>query len=542
VDFEETNQMIKPFTRKQHYLILLLLLVITILPRLPFVGPFLYNGDPTAYFLGAQGILQTGQYLIDGHISFWPVGTSLTMVPFVWLAENVFQTAGEAGAFWHGVFFIYIAVAFTYLLGKRLFSPLVGILGAILLSLAESPFWHSVNANSDTAALAILVMGIYFLLLFLDTQTPRDLFAAFFLLALTVVFRWNYIFFMPLYLLYLVGDRRIWAFTLYPKFWILSGVAFLAGLFPQFWVNTTQTGNPFLIGYAQLGFSDQFSWNPLTWLVNGVRIVYRVIFTWDFYSPTLAAFSFLTIIHTMRQQRRDILMLFVPWVILGSLSVIYFGVKPRLLMPIMPPLFLLGAAGIEQLYGYLREVISRDSFPSRYLIPAYGLVILLLFTPMASRSLLMTYGNFQDKKVMQQAFRWTGEMASLETTILTQSIYAGQNNDWLRAGWKVWASRYYADHELASLSLPERWPDETERWVVINRFWFEGENAMFEDTEAMSARFDSLRQVWKLRKVKEFQGNAEPVWLKKLNMLSFYPVDFIVYRPRFEVWTNAVNE
>ena len=154
----------------------------------------------------------------------------------------------------------------------------------------------------------------------------------------------------------------------------------------------------------------------------------------------------------------------------------------------------------------------------------------------------MTYGNFQDKKVMQQAFRWTGEMASLETTILTQSIYAGQNNDWLRAGWKVWASRYYADHELASLSLPERWPDETERWVVINRFWFEGENAMFEDTEAMSARFDSLRQVWKLRKVKEFQGNAEPVWLKKLNMLSFYPVDFMVYRPRFEVWTNAVNE
>lgn len=531
--------MIKPFTRKQHYLILLLLLAVTVLPRLPFAGPYLYDGDPTAYFLGAKSILQTGQYLVDGHISFWPVGTSLTMAPFVWLAENVFHTGGEAGAFWHGVFFIYLAVAFTYLLGKRLFSPLVGVIGAVLLSMAESPFWHSVNANSDTAALAVLVAGVYFMLLFLDTQSPRDLFTAFFLLALTVVFRWNYIFFMPLYLLYLVGDRRIWAFTLYPKFWILSGVAFLVGLFPQFWVNTVQTGNPFLIGYAQLGFSDQFTWNPLTWLVNCVRIVYRVLFTWDFYSPTLAAFSFLAIIHAVRQRRRDILMLFVPWVILGSLSVIYFGVKPRLLLPIMPPLFLLGAAGVEQLYFYLRRAIADRSIPSRYLIPAFSLIMLLLFAPMFSRSILMTYGNFQDKKLMQETFRWVSENTPVESTILTQPMYAGQNDDWLRAGWQVWASRYYAGHAMASLSHPEKWPDDPERWVVINRFWFEGENTMFEDTDQLAARFDSLRQVWKLHKIKEFKGNAAPLWLKKFNMLSFYPVDFMVFRPRFEVWSNA---
>lgn len=531
--------MIKPFTRKQHYLILLLLLVVTVLPRLPFAGPYLYDGDPTAYFLGAKSILQTGQYLVDGHISFWPVGTSLTMVPFVWLAEKVFHTAGEAGAFWHGVFFIYIAVAFTYLLGKHLFSPLVGIVGAILLTMAESPFWHSINANSDTAALAVLVAGIYFILLFLDTQSPRDLFAAFFLLALTVVFRWNYIFFMPLYLLYLVGDRRIWAFTLYPKFWFLSGVAFILGLAPQLWVNFHQFGNPFIIGYGQLGYENAFIWSPVSWLLNIVRIAYRVLFTWDFYSPLLAAFSFLGVAFLVRRRRRDVLTLFLPWLVLGSLSIIYSSIKPRLLMPIMPPLFLLGALGIEQLYNYFPNFDSPRV--KRLFLIGYGCVIIVLFLPMFSRSYLMSYGNFQDKRVMKQTFEYVHNHTQPNQVVITQPIYSSQLENWIEAGWDIWASRYYSKRAVVSLRDPQYWGSDTIRYIVINRFWFDGENTMFDDTDQLSVRFDSLRQVWDLRKVAEFQGAAELLWLKKFNMLSFYPVDFMVFRPRFEVWSNSVE-
>jgi len=140
---------------------------------------------------------------------------------------------------------------------------------------------------------------------------------------------------------------------------------------------------------------------------------------------------------------------------------------------------------------------------------------------------------------MQTSFRWVGEQTKPGTTIITQPLYAGQNDDWLRAGWETWASRYYARRDMASLGLPEKWGPGNEHWVVINRFWFEGENMRFNDTDELSARFDSLKQAWNLQKVKQFYGQAEPLWLKKLNMLSFYPVDFMVYRPRFEIWSNV---
>ena len=151
----------------------------------------------------------------------------------------------------------------------------------------------------------------------------------------------------------------------------------------------------------------------------------------------------------------------------------------------------------------------------------------------------MTHGDFQDKKVMQTAFRWVGEHTPRGITIITQPKYAGQNDDWLRAGWTTWASRYYSSREMASLRYPDKWGNGPEKWVVVNRFWLQGENMRFDDTDQISARFDSLRQVWNLHKVKEFVGTPEPMWLKKLNMLSFYPIDFMVYRPRFEIWSNV---
>ncbi len=118
---------------------LFVLLLITVFPRLPFQGPFLYNGDPVAYFNGAETIMNEGRYLIDGKTPIWPIGTSLSLVPFIFVAETL-GGHPESAAFWHGVFFVFLAVAFTYLLGKRVFNPATGIIGATLLSLAESPF------------------------------------------------------------------------------------------------------------------------------------------------------------------------------------------------------------------------------------------------------------------------------------------------------------------------------------------------------------------------------------------------------------------
>lgn len=517
-------------------MVLFCLLALVLLPRLPFQGPYLYNGDPVAYFSGAETILEESKYLIDGKVPIWPVGTSATLVPFIFTAK-LFGANAETAAFWHGLFFIYIAVASTYLLGKRLFNPAAGIIGAILLAFSESPFIHSINSASDPGALAMLVSAVYFMHLFLDTQSPKDLFLSFFLLGLAFVFRWNYVFFLPLFLIYLVGDRRIWAFHLYPSFWGLGALGFLIGILPQLYINFSHFGNPLKIGYAQLDYSEQFVFSIMVYLKNIVRVVYRVLFTWDFFSPLLAMFGVLAVVSLWKERRRDIFWLFAPWILLGTLSVIYFGVKPRLLMPIMPPLFLIGAEGVVRTFSALRRIAVFKNVSRPVIVTVFTVMAVVLFAPMFVRSLLHAYGHYEDKVTMQKAFRWAGEnLQDPEGNIITQPYYAGQNDDWLRAGWDVWASKRYSGKKIRSLAYPETWQHETQNWVVVNRFWFEGNNLRVQDSNEIHARFDSLRSARDMELKFAFYGKSEPLALKKMNILSYYPVDFLQYKPAFEVW------
>ncbi len=513
---------------------LFVLLLITVAPRLQFQGPYLYNGDPVAYFSGAETILERGEYLIDGKIPIWPIGTSLTLIPFMQLSE-LLGGPPESGAFWHGMFFIFLAVAFTYLLGKRIFNPATGMIAAIFLSLGESPFIHSINSASDPGSLAMLLGAIYLMLLFLDTQSPRDLFISFFLFGLAFVFRWNYVFFLPLFIIYLVGDRRIWAFHLYPSFWLLGFFGFLAGISIQLVTNYSHFGNPFQIGYGQLDYSQQFVFSGFVYLKNMVRIIYRMLFTWDFFSPLLAMFGVLAIIELWKEKRRDVFWLIMPWVVLGSLSVIYFGVKPRLLMPIMPPMFLIGAEGIVRAFSHLRKTLASTGVSPRVTIVAFSIMGIILFSPMFVRTLLHAHGHFQDKIIMQEAFRWAGNKMPAGDQIITQPYYAGQNPDWLRAGWDVWASKRYSGRKIKSLQFPETW-DSGEDWVVINRFYFEGSSVRYANSRDMASRFDSLCVARDYRLKKRFTAKSEPLLLKKLNMLTYYPVDFLEYLPMFEVW------
>jgi len=375
------------------------------------------------------------------------------------------------------------------------------------------------------------------MMLFLDTQNPKDLFLSFFFLGLAFVFRWNYVFFLPLFLIYLIGDRRIWAFHLYPSFWILGFLGFLFGTGPQLVVNYLHFGNPLVIGYSQVNYSTTFVFDLLSYAKNIFRVIYRMIFTWDFFSPILAVFSVLAILNLWKTKRRDVLWLFMPWVVLGTLSVIYFGVKPRLLIPIMPPMFLIGAEGIVQIFYLVRRTFLANNISKRALTAVSLLMIIILFTPMFARTILHAHGHYQDKKVMQKAFRWTGEQTGEGTTIITQPKYAGHNPEWLRiVGKDVWASKRYSERDVKSLAFPDTWKQEDPNWYVINQFWFEGGNLRFDDTESMARKFDSLISVNGLELKARFSGEHEPLFLKKLNMHTYYPVDFQEYTSTFEVW------
>jgi hypothetical protein len=161
---------------------------------------------------------------------------------------------------------------------------------------------------------------------------------------------------------------------------------------------------------------------------------------------------------------------------------------------------------------------------------------LILFSPMFARTLLHAHGHFQDKVVMQKAFRWAGDnMPQGDAQIITQPFYAGHNADWLRMGWDVWASKRYSGRKIRSLQYPESW-DGSRDWVVINKFWLDGSNLRVENATEISTRFDSLCNSGSLELKAEFTGKAEPLLLKKLNILTYYPVDFLEYKSVFEIW------
>ncbi len=526
------------YTHKHHYIILVSLGLLTLLVRWPFQGPYLYDGDPVAYFVGAESLLNTGTYFIDGKIPFWPIGTSITLAPFVWFFQSVLNMNGEYASFWHGFLFAYLTVAFIYLIGKRLLDMQTGIIAAVLFSLAESPFLHSINAASDLGAIAMLTGAILFMLRFLDNQSPWQLLLSMFLLGAAIVFRWNYIFFIPLLFIYLVGDKRIWAFTLVPSFWILSALGFLLGIIPQLITNYSHYQNPFILGYSELDISSQFSFSPIIWSLNFIRILYRVLFTWDFYSPLLAFVGLFGIVSLWNKLRRDVFWWFVPWIVLGAGSVVYFGVKPRLLIPIMPPLFLIGGHGVSVVFAVAKKQLRNTKIPPRLALWVLGFFGVLVFLPIFSRTLITAHGHHQEKIQMQKVFRWVGENSDPETLIITQSEYAGQNHDWQRAGWDIWASKRYSNRNMASLSHPEYWKENENTLLVINEFWFQGENMRLDDTRETGQRFDSLKVARNMELIQEFVGKSEPLFLKKLNMLSFYPIDFMVYRPRFQVWKS----
>ena len=68
---------------KEHLPYLLSLLVLTLLPRIYFATPYLFDGDPVNYYLGAKNLLEGNGYIAMGVPVIWPVGYSLSMIPFL---------------------------------------------------------------------------------------------------------------------------------------------------------------------------------------------------------------------------------------------------------------------------------------------------------------------------------------------------------------------------------------------------------------------------------------------------------------------------
>jgi len=187
---------------KRHFPHVLLLFIVSIIFRIIFATPYLFDGDPVNYFLGAQNLFSGNGYLAMGTPVIWPVGYSLTIMPFFLLFDGV--TAAVASS----IIFSTSGMIMLYLIGATLFSKRIGFSAALLFGFSETYFFNSVNVASDTHALFFTLSGIYFFVKLREEYSSKWIFLSGLFFSMAAITRYQSAAFILLPLLSVIWEKR----------------------------------------------------------------------------------------------------------------------------------------------------------------------------------------------------------------------------------------------------------------------------------------------------------------------------------------------
>ena len=182
--------------------------MISLIPRLFYATNYLFDGDPVNYYLGAVNLLSGNGYTAMGTPVIWPVGYSLTIIPFLLILNS--PAAGVASS----IIASTSALIALYVLGSRIYSKPVGFIAAMMLAFSETYFFNSVNIASDSHSLLFLLLAMIQLQkIDIDSPALKYFFPGLFI-GLSTLMRYSsgIFFFLPLSLLiinYLKGERDL---------------------------------------------------------------------------------------------------------------------------------------------------------------------------------------------------------------------------------------------------------------------------------------------------------------------------------------------
>jgi len=330
---------------KQHFPYLLLLVVVSILFRSQFATPYLFDGDPVNYFLGAKNLFSGNGYFAMGIPVIWPVGYSLTIIPFFLLFSGV----GAAIA--SSMIFSTLGMIMLYLIGTELFSRKIGFAAALLLGFSETYFFNSVNVASDTHALFFTLSGIYFFIKLREHYTPKWIFLSGLFFSMAVITRYQSAAHILLPFLYVIWEKRkreLPGFLVQSRNIFIPILIFFAAMLPfavvQFYINYAGYGSILPFQYAA-ATSSGFGIESFKIFLNPLRIVYRLFFSSDLYTP-IGIPLLITGYFVIRNSPKTLSLLTI-WTMLGIFPMIFYLVVPRYFFTVSAPLFLLIAVGGE---------------------------------------------------------------------------------------------------------------------------------------------------------------------------------------------------
>lgn len=305
-------------------------------------------------------------FSIDGHDypSRYPYGTSLVLLPAVWLA-------GGDPAFGFAVILLLgcVSVAMVYRLAREAGGPVAAATAALVLAVCPR---HATLSTLPLSEIPSTFFSLAIALLFLRWWRGRrwrgPLFGLGLLLAFSASIRWpNLLVGVPIGLLLLAGsreDRRGLAV-------LVAGLA--AGLFPEFLYREAFFGSPFRTGYhfwePDAYESWRTSYNPSfliesarpEWLFGNLSFYARGLsgYTPALLTPVTAVLALLGAVLLGRELRRRSAhaWLVVATPLLTALFYLpYFFRDQRMNVPTVAYLGVLAGVGVERLLGPLRGV------------------------------------------------------------------------------------------------------------------------------------------------------------------------------------------
>ena len=527
-------------TLKQHFPYLLLLLVASIIFRLLFATPYLFDGDPVNYFLGAQNLFSGNGYYAMGIPVIWPVGYSLTIIPFFLLFSGVNAAIASS------IIFSTLGMIMLYLIGAELFSRRTGLTAALLLGFSETFFFSSVNVASDTHALFFTLSGIYFFIILREHYSSKLIILSGLFFSMAVITRYQSATFILLPFLYVLWEKRkreLPNFLKQSRNFLTPIIIFFGAMIPfaivQFQINYAGYGNIFPIQYAA-ATSSGFDTETFKIILNPIRIIYRLFFSFDIYAPI--GIPLLVTGYFVIRNRPKILSLLTIWTLLGILPMIFYLVVPRYFFIVSAPLFLLIAVGGEEIIKRIGELpfLSKfGSYKKRILLISVLLIILL---PFAAQTFRLASSNKNHLSAMGSSFSWVKENTAPESAVLTQSPYYGHFNIWEAIGQDIWVGEYYSDRKTYSVfdnvdSILFKHPDT---YLIMNEYWQREENLLMMYPAANIKGINHILADYNTELVKTFETKRNFL-LWKLTTHTNHPDAFYKNEHLFKIYKVSID-
>lgn len=320
--------------------------------------------DPMFYYLGAKNILAGNGYTAFGGPIQYPMGQSLLIIPFF----IVFGVTSEAAVLCSAVFGA-LSIVLLYVLIKDWSEGdnKAALIAAVIMMFSFIHWRYSTGVWSDMSGLFLITLAIYLALKYIKTEKPLLIYGFYFIFGLAVLVRYTNAFGFIIVLIMVVYSKKFYLFK-NKEVWLGLIVLFLTVL-PQLIYNQIYFDSIFATGYTSEVNINRYYVHPkypeplysINYIPEGIIWGTRWVFL-DFYflTPILVPFYIVGLWYLAKRKNWEKITLAFTWFMVFFIAFAVNGAHGfaslHQLIPVLPPLLLLGGLGLASIYNRIKPI------------------------------------------------------------------------------------------------------------------------------------------------------------------------------------------